>query len=1248
MINLDWKRALATFVTILVLGLPLRSEEILVMCDDTLDIDLVGADVAKGDEVCIDLVFSGWNALNSLQFTIAWDPTVLEFIDVRDINPGNAVQFLNAGTFGLFQTGSGIIRFVWFDNNVDGETAPDPFTAGRLCFKGIGAPGDQTDIVIGDIPVKYEALDTAGNSFCLRDDGDEVINITIPTDLCVITSSCASRTNMGSLTVKPYGGMPPYVIDIPSLGVVGDIANNSGDCLIYDMLNPGSYTVIVTDDNGADTTIMVTVVNADPIVIDTVQLRVPNCAGDATGIIQIEANGGVPPYSYLWSPIAASGQTRITRLLGDVYTVKVKDSLGCESMATFDLQKDFLTADTNIVQLASCAGVNDGIIEVWASGGTPFAGGTYDYFWSINPAANGRTDTSRNNMVSGSGFVVVEDAAGCQDTVFFDIPSVSDLNTDIQIDSVICHGDSTARVAIIATSNGMSNPPYRFFLFREAGPVVTGGSVLLNEYRHDSLWAGTFIIRIDDGAGCTRRDTFEIFEPDPLDVIIVNADTSAGCSPGNDAFLEVNGFGGNNGAYTFQWDHQGRTTPRIDSLTAGNYNVMVMDRKGCTATRDFEVRGSAGPSIIGFDIQGIGCVGDTSGQITVLYTLGDTTIEKFEWSNSGTSETITGLGQGQYVVTITDMNGCTDIDTAIIDVPMTTLQISSIIVDTPSCNGSYDGFLQVNVSGGVRPYSFQWSNNSMDSILTGINAGQYIVAIRDGSNCPPVVDTFNIPEPPPIDIVILDIEGVSCNNDSTCDGRVIASASGGPDPGLGYNFIWSSGEIGRSSPDTAFNLCKRQQLLIVANGDCADSVFIDVPAPPVLTVDFDASEIIRPSCTGLDDGSITIVPQGGTGTQRVRWDFGPTANQLNNLSAGFYGFFVEDANGCLYRDSIELKDPDSLRAFILDAASRDVSCPGESDGRVVVSWRGGNPGEATFTWTPAASQDSIGSDLTSGDYKILVTDARGCMDSIEYMVTEPPAISADFPSSDTVNCFGEQLPVTIVGATGGNGPDYSFAINNGARRNLGEEINLFAGNYRITIFDKDGCRIDSSINIFQPNETTVDLGPPSIEIDLGDSIRLCFQTNIPAGDIDSVRWMPNGIPADTSLRCIWVKPNSNTTYLVEVVDENGCTAFDEILVVVNNNRKIFIPNVFNPNGNVNTKWQVFTGKGVREITYMSIYDRWGELIYHQLNPGSNDGWDGTFQGSGEIAPNDVYVYVVEVVFLDGEREIRRGDVTLFR
>lgn len=1220
---------------------------------DTILIEFGGGTFQRGDTVCFDMTYTGFDNVIFIQYGINWDPNVIKLVDIRDINPGGEIQFFSRNSFGTVGSEQGSSRVVWLDDNLNGQSAPDGFVVARLCFEIVGAPGDKTALTVSDFPIGREAEDPNEVPFCIPITTNPIC-VGQTTRLFAKTTACSTEGAEGELSVKAWGNSPPFLVSIPELGIVNASIDVPGDCLNYDNLTPGEYNVTVRDGMGNDTMINIRVFDSPRINIDTSELIFPTCANSSNGRIIIDVTGGVPfndgnPfYLVSWEPISAPGVTTLRRLPSGKYIATAQDSLGCIATDSFDFDAAALSVDTNLIQAASCDGRNDGELEVIPSGGAPLSGGRYRYFWSDGFNDIGRTST--NDNLSGTGFVIVEDDNGCRDTVFYDIPTRFSVDLAFEIDSVQCFGDSTGKLRIIATTSGMASGPY-FFIVEEdgiPGPVL-GGGVTSDTYFHDSIWAGTFVVRVRDANFCTLIDTFEIHQPDPVEVILVDINTSAGCDEISTAYLEVDGFSGSGAPYRYQWDYENRTTARIDSLPVGMYTVTVFDVNDCEATRSFEVTGNNGPEITGFDITPVGCSGDTSGRVTVFYTLGDTTIASIDWSNGESGEEIVNLGEGQYIVTITDENGCRAIDTAQVDPPMDGLMITSFIIDTPSCNGLFDGFLQVNVAGGVGPYTFQWSNNERDSILTQIGAGQYIVAVRDQSNCPPVLDTFTVPDPPSIDINLISTEMVSCDNDTVCDGQAIAEASGGPEPERGYVFTWESGEIGFGTPDTANALCKGDQLLIVSNGNCADSLEINIDAPPPLNIDFPASNLIRPSCFGDGDGSIQLVTTGGTGVRTVTWDRNMfMGNNLNNIPSGTYAFTVEDNNGCEFRDSLELRDPAPLVASIIEAASSDIRCQGGSDGRISILWNGGNSGPASFNWTPGGISDSVRNELAAGDYQIIVTDSKGCMDTVERTISEPDPIVADFPSSDSVNCFGDQLPVTVVAANGGNGPNFTYTINNGARRPLGEEVNLFAGTYTITVFDAKGCMEDTTILIQQPDEFEVDLGPGPIEMELGDSTTICYATNLVGRRIDSVVWTGLGTPEDSTLRCLVIKPTENTLYMVEVKDQFGCSANDQLEVIVLNQGKVFVPNVFSPEGNINTVLSVFTGPGVQTIDFMEIYNRWGELVYRQEDLQNGDGWNGRWENTGDLLLNDVYVYVVKVTYKDNTTEFRRGDVTLIR
>ena len=174
---------------------------------------------------------------------------------------------------------------------------------------------------------------------------------------------------------------------------------------------------------------------------------------------------------------------------------------------------------------------------------------------------------------------------------------------------------------------------------------------------------------------------------------------------------------------------------------------------------------------------------------------------------------------------------------------------------------------------------------------------------------------------------------------------------------------------------------------------------------------------------------------------------------------------------------------------------------------------------------------------------------------------------------------------------------------------------------------------------------------PVYEINLGESQELNARVNIPNSRIDSVFWNPN-----SQIMCIncfdpVVQPFENTNYTVTVIDENGCKATSQTLVMVDKERRVYIPNAFSPNGDgQNEVVTVFTDmSSVSKVNTFQIFSRWGEKIFENNDFQPNleaEGWNGLF--GGEKMMSGVYVYFVEIEFVDGQKELFKGDVTLLR
>lgn len=175
-------------------------------------------------------------------------------------------------------------------------------------------------------------------------------------------------------------------------------------------------------------------------------------------------------------------------------------------------------------------------------------------------------------------------------------------------------------------------------------------------------------------------------------------------------------------------------------------------------------------------------------------------------------------------------------------------------------------------------------------------------------------------------------------------------------------------------------------------------------------------------------------------------------------------------------------------------------------------------------------------------------------------------------------------------------------------------------------------------------------------VDLGDSSKVVLAQFGEFNRLDSIYWTSTVEKSfecvdDMDCKSIRVFPSTDTKYKVTAIDSNGCMAMDEIWVRIDDERKIFIPNTFTPNGDSkNDFFRIYTGIGVKEITVFQVYDRWGNKMYEERNlvPKASGvgGWDGTFRGSPVNA--GLYTYRALIQFIDGKALSYKGDILLQR
>ncbi len=361
-----------------------------------------------------------------------------------------------------------------------------------------------------------------------------------------------------------------------------------------------------------------------------------------------------------------------------------------------------------------------------------------------------------------------------------------------------------------------------------------------------------------------------------------------------------------------------------------------------------------------------------------------------------------------------------------------------------------------------------------------------------------------------------------------------------------------------------------------------------------------------------------------------------------------YTLSVSDDNGCpsaIINDIAECFCTPDISVSITTV--KEVSCAGEQDAILMASPQNGMA-PFTYFWSTGETTETINSLAPAVPYSVTMTDANGCelMDTLT--LATPTSIVATTNRLDP-SCYGTNDGVILIVQTEGGTGDYSYSFNGGSFQADAIKDNFPAGVYSVAVRDENDCEWREEVTLQDPPEFDVNLGG-SIALNLGDSLTLEPLVNQDDGML-SYLWESS----DTSLcvDCInpIVKPSTSGRYKVTVMNGGGCSDSAEILVQVQNQRRIFIPSVFSPNGDGNNDLlRPFSGSEVEEIAMFRIYNRWGELIYEKEDMDMNsglDGWDGITK-SGRKAPPGVYLYYTEISWSNGTKDILTGDISLVR
>ncbi len=675
-------------------------------------------------------------------------------------------------------------------------------------------------------------------------------------------------------------------------------------------------------------------------------------------------------------------------------------------------------------------------------------------------------------------------------------------------------------------------------------------------------------------------DDVVTFDNSQVTIYLTNPVTNASCGTNNGS-IDISVSGGT-GSYSYLWSN-GQSTQDIYSLAQGQYGVTVTDtHSNCSSSATYDVGSTDAITIyLTNPVTNASC-GTNNGSIDISVS-GGTGSYSYLWSNGQSTEDIYSLAQGQYSVTVTDANGCSE--TSSYEVEGT--QVGTLDINTTpiSCTGNGSANVNTNISNPT--YSWTGPNGFVSnnaSISVSIE-GTYFASVTDINGCTVSGQVYVSSTTGPT-ITLVNTGNAGCQNN---EGFINIQASGGSAP---YTYSWSNG--GNSATITGLSAGTYTVVVTDANG-CQNST--------IYTINSDTNGVTvvgvpNNATCGENNGSASVV--NGVQYDSITWTYPDgtsiIASSISNLAPGTYTVTVVK-NGCSASDTITIGTSSDISTVI---NSTNPTCT-NSNGVATAQVTGGS-GSYTYFWSNGGTNATIVG-LSSGSYFLTVTDNQtGCSTDgfiILVPISDPndqdcdglpsgidcndgnpsigaPGDSCDDGNSDTVmdqiqddcTCAGTEINPCInsnisliltssatscglnngllsVVITGGVSPYTYIAVGNGVSfvttsDNVSNSFaNLGSDTYEVIVEDANGCTVAKFIDVEQST---------GVEVLLFDNDATCTDTD---GSIDvTVNGTSPYVYIITNADGFYQESQVNSDftidgllsgeYTVHITDSNGC------------------------------------------------------------------------------------------------------------
>jgi gliding motility-associated-like protein len=988
-------------------------------------------------------------------------------------------------------------------------------------------------------------------------------------------------------------------------------------------------------------------VSAQPLVSQTL------CQGAAPTNLTLTAMGGIGTYSYQWFSSVSNSNTGGILIAGETnnsytppttfvgiiyyYCVISQTGIGCNATsATAEVIVNLAPTFTTQPQSSTvCLGITPTLLSVTYSNGV----GTPAYQWYSNTVnsilgstpilgATNATYAPQNTVVGTTYYycIITLPTGGCS-SLTSAIATVT-INPNPVISNktaIICSGNSfsitpdnlSGDTVPAGTTYTWSNPT----IF-PAGSIIgasaqsTPQNSISQTLINTTTSPATVTYTVTPLSGVCPGNTFTI-------VVTVNpaispnvTSTNSTCFGANNGTIQTNITGGipfSSGApYLISWTGPNGFTSSassISNLAPGYYDLSITDAGNCPIAKTYKITEPA-EIIITTDLEkDISCFNAADGAIKITLT-GGTLNYKINWTKNGipfaTTEDLSNLSPGTYVVTVSDANNCGPKTATFFITEPPILAVNLVNKTTILCFGDATGTINVNVVGGTAPYTFVWSGPngfiSASQNLTALFAGSYNLIVTDNLGC---VQNLSVPitQTPEI-IITATTTPIVCYGDNNASINLVVS--GGVSP---YNIAWSNLGSGTSQS----NLSAGDYTITVTDAlNCIKTLTVNIPEAPIFTVNPVVKNI---SCFGLNNGSINLNFVGGIAPIKLTWSDGAvTGTTRNNLGPGSYTVTIVDSKPCTIVRTFIILEPQQL---VLSAnLTNALDCNNANTGAINLLVSGGSA-PFTYAWSNGATTEDL-SNIPAGNYLVTVTDFNGCTKQAQYSINRPPPIVIKVVTKTDFDCDTKYVKQTFVAQVSGGVPPYQLVWSSGTVSGANNEImnTTQNGTVILTATDAIGCKSNYTLNVDTPI-----LGAASFNVSsyaystfgiysINDPIQF---TNTATGDYVNVVWDFGDGTFSTDLNPVHTFINPKEYVVTQTVTYPfGCVYVQKITLIVGKGYVLVVPNAFTPNNDsLNDTFRPVI-KYLKNVR-LDVYDTWGSMIYSE----SGDvlrGWDGKIKG----------------------------------